>query len=222
MSTALVETENELADTVAELLEQLGGIGPERVLVRPALGTATEVDVLKALEARRKRICELIDGVLVEKAMGYSESRLACYLIVLLDNFVRPQNLGLVTGPDGAIRLWAGRVRIPDVAFFSWESIPVRRLPKQPIPTLAPDLAIEVLSAGNSLREMLLKRQDYFSVGVRLVWIIDPRARTVSVFTSAESPAAVLAESEVLDGAPVLPGFTVSLREFFAELERHG
>ena len=222
MSTALVETENELADTVAELLEQLGGIGPERVLVRPALGTATEVDVLKALEARRKRICELIDGVLVEKAMGYSESRLACYLIVLLDNFVRPQNLGLVTGPDGTIRLWAGRVRIPDVAYFSWESIPGRRFPKEPIPTLAPDLAIEVLSVGNTAREMLLKRENYFSVGVRLVWIVDPRARTVSVYTTSESPAAVLAESDVLDGAPVLPGFTVSLREFFGELDRHG
>src|SRR5579871_6120328 len=88
-------------ETVADLLQRLGDIGPDRICMQPPPGTATEKDVLAALEAPRKRICELIDGVLVEKAMGYSESFLATYLIVLLDGFVRPRNLGLVTAPDG-------------------------------------------------------------------------------------------------------------------------
>src|SRR5215831_15402916 len=137
-------------EDVAELLERLGNIPPERVRLRPPPGTATEADVLAALEAPRKRLCELIDGVLVEKPMGYTESVLATYLLELLNSFVRPRNLGLVTSPDGTIRLWAGRVRIPDVAFFSWDRMPGRRRPPQPIPTLAPDLAVEILSRSNT------------------------------------------------------------------------
>ena len=220
MSTSLAPVP--LIDTLDELLERLGDIGPERIYMRPPPGTATEADVLAALEAPRKRICELIDGVLVEKAVGYRESVLAGYVYLMLEAFVRPRNLGLVTVPDGTIRLWAGRVRIPDVAFFSWDRFPDRRVPEEPIPTLAPDLAVEVLSVSNTPREMLFKREDYFRVGVRLAWEIDPRNRTACIYLSPEQPAAILTEAEVLDGSPVLPGFTLPLHDLFAELDRHG
>jgi len=219
MSSAL--TPDAPAEDFAELLERLGNIPPERIRLRPPPGTATEADVLAALEAPRKRLCELIDGVLVEKPMGYTESVLATYLIVLLDSFVRPRNLGLVTSPDGTVRLWAGRVRIPDIAFFPWDRMPGRRRPPEPIPTLAPDLAAEILSKSNTRAEMRLKRQDYFSVGVRLVWEVDPVAHTVTVYTAPDS-STVLAEADTLDGGAVLPGFAVPLREFFAELDRRG
>jgi Uma2 family endonuclease len=212
----------EPVDNIAELLERLGNVSPERIRMRPSPGTATEADVLEALEAPRKRICELIDGVLVEKAIGFTESLLGSYLIVLLNAFVRTRNLGLVTAPDGTIRLWAGRVRIPDVAFFSWDRMPGRRRPPEPIPTLVPDLAVEVLSRSNTPGEMLLKRQDYFRVGVRLAWEIDPRARTVAVYTSPEPPMAVLTAADTLDGGAVLPGFALPLADLFAELDRQG
>jgi Uma2 family endonuclease len=192
------------APEFAELLERLGRVPPERIRLRPLPGTATEEDVLAALEAPRKRICELMDGVLVEKAAGFTESVLTAYVIALLDAFIRPRNLGVVTGPDGTIRLWAGRVRIPDVAFFSWDRMPGRRRPPEPIPTLAPDLAIEVLSISNTPAEMRLKRQDYFSVGVRLVWEVDPRARSVTVYTAADG-GVLLGEADTLDGGAVLP-----------------
>jgi Uma2 family endonuclease len=208
-------------DNLAGLVEQLGGIPLERIRLRPPPGTATEADVIAALEAPRKRICELIDGVLVEKAMGYGESLLAALLIELLNAFVRARNLGLVTAPDGTMRLWAGRVRIPDVAFTSWDRMPGRRRPPQPIPDLAPDLAVEVLSRSNTRVEMRLKRQDYFRANVRLVWEVDPEARTVSVYTAPEGPT-VLTEADTLDGGSVLPGFTLPLRELFAELDRQG
>jgi Uma2 family endonuclease len=207
-------------ETMADLLERLGDIGPERIYMRPPPGMATEADVLVALAAPRKRICELIDGVLVEKSMGYSESVLANYLSFVITGFVLQRDLGLVSGPDGTIRLWPGRVRIPDIAFVSWARLPERRLPKQPIPTLAPDLAIEVLSESNTPGEMLRKRQDYFAMGVRLVWEIDPRVRTASVYTSPEPPAAILTEADALDGSPVLPGFTLALRDLFGRLDR--
>jgi Uma2 family endonuclease len=209
-------------EDVAEMLERLGNIPPERIRMRPPPGTATEADVLAALEAPRKRICELIDGILVEKAMGYRESLLAALLIQTLNGFVRARNLGLVTAPDGTVRLWAGRVRIPDVAFFSWARLPGRRVPDEPIPTLAPDLTAEVLSRSNTAAEMLQKRRDYFAVGVRLAWEIDPETRTVAVYTTAATSATVLRETDTLDGGAVLPGFSLPLRDLFAELDRHG
>jgi Uma2 family endonuclease len=210
------------AENLAELLERLGHIPPERIRLRPPPGTATEADVLAALESPRKHLCELIDGVLVEKPMGYTESVLTAYVIALLDAFVRPRNLGLVTAPDGTIRLWAGRVRIPDVACFSWDRLPGRRRPAEPIPTLAPDLAIEVLSPSNTSAEMRLKRQDYFAAGVRLVWEIDPEARALRVYTAVEPPVVVLTEADALDGGAVLPGFALPVRDLFAELDRQG
>src|SRR5947207_728351 len=113
--------------TLADLLEELGGIPPSRVLARPAPGTATEDDLL-ALD-KQHGLCELVDGVLVEKAMGYRESLLAVALAALLREFVNARNLGLVTGESGMMRLFPGLVRIPDVAFASWDRFPNGRVP---------------------------------------------------------------------------------------------
>jgi Uma2 family endonuclease len=213
---------HEAEDNLADLLERLGSVPLQRIRSRPPPGTATEADVLAFLEAPRKRICELIDGVLVEKAIGFREPRLAVVIARLLDIFVVAGNLGVVVGPDGMIRLWPGRMRAPDVAFFSWDRLPGRCLPSEPIPTIVPNLAIEVLSQSNTFAEMLLKRLDYFSTGVQLCWEIDPDDRTVSVYTAADAPANVLTEADQLDGGVVLPGFTLPLRELFAELDRRG
>src|SRR5438067_1502793 len=114
-------------DNLADLVHRLGDIPLERILVRPPPGTATEADVLTALESPRKRICELIDGVLVEKAMGFRESRLGLVLGRILDLFVITHDLGMVIGADGIIRLWPGRLRGPDLAFISWDRLPGRR-----------------------------------------------------------------------------------------------
>jgi hypothetical protein len=62
--------------TLADLKRRLGGIPLERIWVHPAPGTATENDLIEA-EARESCLCELVDGTLVEKAMGFEESRLA-------------------------------------------------------------------------------------------------------------------------------------------------
>src|SRR5262249_32018285 len=132
-------------ETLADLLEYLGGIAPQRVRFRPAPGTATAEDVL-AIHAREDRLYELIDGVLVEKAVGLRESYLASVLIAILWNFVRLRNLGMVTGEAGMMRLALRLVRIPDVAFISWQRLSGRRIPTEPIPALAPDLAVEILS----------------------------------------------------------------------------
>ena len=125
MSTATIDRSIE---TMADLLERLGGVPLDRIRFHPPPGTATERDVLEA-ERRDNRLCELVDGVLVEKVMGYREAILAGALVRRLANFVVPRNLGHVAGADGMVRLFPGLIRIPDVAFASWDCFPEGRLP---------------------------------------------------------------------------------------------
>lgn len=215
MTTLLIPSP-EIA-TVADLLERLGSIPPERVRYYPQPGTATEADVV-AIEERENRLCELIDGVLVEKPMSYRESMIAVLIATALNVFVRPRKLGVVTGADGMIKLFPGLVRIPDVAYVSRERLPGGRVPPDAIPHLVPDLAVEVLSKSNTPAEMTRKRREYFEAGVRLVWLVDPGPRSVAVFTGAEQFTTVDVDGS-LDGGDILPGFTLALRELFAELE---
>src|SRR6266566_4083084 len=100
------------------------------------------------------------------------------------------------------MRLSSGLVRIPDVSFVSWDRLPGRRVPDVPIPDLAPDLAVEVLSESNTAEEMAIKRREYFTSGTRLVWQIDPVTRTAEVFTSLDQ-SVTLDESQALDGGDV-------------------
>jgi Uma2 family endonuclease len=90
-----------------------------------------------------------------------------------------------------------------------------------PIPALAPNLAVEVLSAGNTTREMARKCREYFAAGVQLVWLVDPETRTIVVHTAPED-SVLLYAVDTLEGGMVLPGFALSVRAFFAELDRQG
>lgn len=207
-------------ETMQELLDRLGNIPPARVRMQPYPGTATERDLLRINETD-KPLCELIDGVLVEKAMGWKESLLGGWLITVLNGFVIPRNMGLVTGEAGNYRLRARLVRLPDVAFVSWSTLPGRKQPKERVPLIAPDLAAEIVSKSNTRREIARKLKEYFEHGVKLVWNIDPDARTVRVYTSADK-FRMISVGGSLDGGKVLPGFRLPLVELFSVLDRQG
>lgn len=203
------------AANVADLIAQLG-VAPQRIRLQPLPGLATEEDVLRV-----QPLCELVDGVLVERALGWYEARLGALLIHYLEDYLESHDLGFVLGADGLMRLHHGQVRIPDVAFYSWDQFPGRLLPLEKILGAVPDLAVEILSEGNTDVEMQRKRREYFAGGTRLLWIVDPAKRTVEVFTAAER-SQVLAETQVLDGGAVLPGFTLALETWFARAGRRG
>ncbi|MGH7173096.1 MAG: Uma2 family endonuclease [Gemmataceae bacterium] len=213
---SLLQTNNEWV-TVADLLKKLGGIPAERVLLDPLPGTATEKDVLE-VERRQGRICELVDGVLVEKAMGLPESFLALRIAFFLQLFLEQQKLGILAGEAGTLRLWPGLVRIPDISFISWNQLPNRKVPKKAIPDLYPDLAVEVLSRKNTKPEIDRKLHEYFRSGTRLAWVVDPRKRIVRVYTTPDQ-SHLLTEDQSLDGGDVLPGLNLPLHEVFAQLE---
>ena len=203
-----------------DLVERLGGISLSRILIDPAPGKATESDVIEAAR-RYSRLFELVDGVLVEKVRAYRESLFTLFLARILLEFVEPRNLGLVSGADGTMKLFGGLVRIPDVAFVSWDRIPGRAIPKEPVPSLTPDLVIEVLSESNTPAEMERKRGEYFDSGVRLIWEADLELRVVTVFT-LEGNVKILDGTRTLDGGDVLPGFTLPLDDLFSKLDQRG
>src|SRR3972149_1003425 len=93
--------------TAAEMRDQLGGIPLERIRMVPPPGFATEQDLLR-IQDSEGRTCELIDGILVEKTMGYFESRVAAALIYFLEMFLELHDLGIVLAPDGTLRILAG------------------------------------------------------------------------------------------------------------------
>jgi Uma2 family endonuclease len=206
-----------LATTWEERLMDLGNIPASRVRCEPAIGTATMEDVIRIRDTE-KRLFELVDGTLVEKAMGWQESVLAGILLQWLNNYLDRNPIGVASGADGMTRLFEDTVRGPDVAFVNWARLPQRRIPKEPIPDLVPNFVIEVISVGNTYAEMSRKRRDYFHAGVELLWMVEHRPRTVTVYKSALD-ATVFDEEQVLDGGSVLPGWQVNIKDLFRRLD---
>jgi Uma2 family endonuclease len=199
--------------TLADLQKHLGNVPAKRIRLFPAPGTATIEDALDVREHDGPP-CELIDGVLVEKDMATFESILAMILAGILNEYVTKHSLGVVIGADGPLRILPRQMRIPDVSFISWDRFPGRKLPDAAVYEVAPDLAVEVLSAGNTEDEMELKLKDYFEAGVRLVWYIEPRNRSARIFTAVDQLQSI-DEKGVLDGRDVVPGFQLRLGELF-------
>lgn len=206
--------------TAAEMQQQLGGIPLERIRVVPPPGLATDEDAIR-IQDREGRTCEVIDGVLVEKAMGFFEARIATVLLQTLQNFLDARDLGIVTGPDGLVRLMPNRTRAPDVSFFSWSKFPERQLPAAAVPHLIPDLTVEVLSKSNTKAEIETKLDEYFSTGVRAAWVIDPARVTARIYTAREDFEDI-SESGSLRAPAVLPGFELTLRELFDRAGKRG
>lgn len=217
MSTStLLDTESQISATVPTLamfVEQLGNVPLNRIRANPAVGLATEADLI-ANNAGKAGLCELIDGALVEKPVGYFESRLAVVLMTMLEIHLSRDPLGIVVGPDAPTRFIGGVVRLPDVSFVRLDRLPGGQTPREPIASLPPDLTVEILSASNTKEEMDRKVNEYFASGVRLVWIVDPPSRTAKVYTSPQQ-VVKLGPNDVLNGGDVIPGFELSIREWF-------
>ena len=204
--------------TAADWVESLGGVPLDRIRFDPWPGTATERDLL-ALAEGNGPLCELIHGTLVEKTAGLPEAVAASNLGGQLGHYVKSNALGVVSGPDSTLRMRStDHIRLPDVCYFAKDRLPGGVLPREAVPTLAPDLAVEVLSAANTRREMAQKLAEYFGSGTRLVWFVDPPTRTVAVYHGPGEPTRVLGDADALDGEDVVPGFTMAVADLFLNL----
>jgi Uma2 family endonuclease len=203
---------------IAEWLRSLGNVPLDRIVMDPLPGTATEQDLLRMVEG--DRLVELIDGTLVEKPVGWIESKIAMALGIALGNFIYPRRLGQLAGADGTLRMKSGHVRLPDITFVSADDVPEGTSPEESVPELPPTLAVEIVSESNTVQEMRMKTKEYFDSGSRLVWLVYPKTRTIAVFDRlATEPGRVLKEGDTLNGGNVLPGFSIPVSEVFAPLK---
>ncbi|MFI5461142.1 MAG: Uma2 family endonuclease [Isosphaerales bacterium] len=206
--------------TLADLYRRFGPMPFERIRQNPPPGTATVDDVVR-LNDHEDRLYELVDGILVEKTVGYEESYIAGEILTRLKNFVERRKLGLVNGEGGMVKLDIDLVRIPDVSFVSWDRVPGRKFPTEQVPPLVPDLAVEVISPSNTPKEMDEKLHEYFEKGGRLVWFVRPKSRVVDVYTAPDRFTRLTASAR-LDGGDVLPGFSVQVGKLFQKPKAPG
>ncbi len=151
---------------------------------------------------------EVVDGELRMSPAGLLHEIVVGRLIVLLGTFVEQKQLGHVLASSLLYVLPSGNKRGPDVSFVA--SGRLGSLRDTVFPKLAPDLAVEVLSPGDSPRHVLDKVGEYLQAGVRLVWVIDPRKRQAAVYRSMTNVREIGSDG-ALDGEDVLPGFLCPL-----------
>jgi len=162
---------------------------------------------------------EVVNGELVVMgAAGAKHGYYVSLIHIILGNYVRSQKIGFTFDSDTSFKMASGNRRSPDCSFFSRDRIKsLGGIPKGYIEG-SPDLAVEILSPGNTVEEMHEKIVEYFENGSRLVWIIHPDEQYILVYHQPQ-PDQFKRPGDILDGGDVLPGFTLDLSEFFAEPE---
>jgi Uma2 family endonuclease len=199
--------------TLVQLADRFGDIPATRICMNPPPGQATEEDMLHFQE-HEDRLFELVDGTLIEKTMGNFESHIAGLIFGLLFIHLRANPIGVPLMPDTQLRLRLGAVRLPDVGFLSNERIRQSGYGKrQKVAAVAPNLAVEVISEGNSQKEMDDKLQEYFRAGTEEVWYVYPETRELHQFTSPSTSQIRQGDAQIT--IPLLPGFTMNLPEIF-------
>ena len=159
---------------------------------------------------------ELIRGVLHEEMpIGRPHTKIVAKLVYILLSFTMPRQIGTVFAAD--LGVWLERnpdtVRAPDVAFISVERLPLDD-DDPGYSEIAPDLAMEVASPRDSRPHIRRKALMWLENGVRLVWMVHPRSRTVDVYRK-DSPVITLTEDEDIDGGDILPGFSCRVSDIF-------
>lgn len=179
------------------------------------MATATRLATAEDLEMLFGDVrVELVDGIIVEKELpNFEHGLVATNVIWLLNSHVRARGLGRVVVEVGFIlRRGPDTVRLPDVAFVRADRIPSP--PPSSFASFPPDLAIEILSPGNRPGETQARVRDLFEAGVRLIWLVNPETRSVTVVRSLQHREE-LTERDLLDGGDIIPGFSCRVAELF-------
>jgi Uma2 family endonuclease len=159
---------------------------------------------------------ELVRGEVVTRpGPGVEHGEIQGNTYMLLKQYVKPLGLGRVCTESGAVvDRDLDTVRGPDVSYYSKERLPLDKrvvaYHDQP-----PDLCVEVISPSNTKRQIRDKVKEYFFAGVRMVWLIDPDDRSVTVLTAPDE-GRTLYDDGPLDGGAVVPGFACKVSDLFA------
>jgi len=130
--------------------------------------------------------CEYLDGEIVERNVGeLPHGKIQGNLIRLF--WQHYPRLGLLVVPEIRIQIHSTRFRVADIAVWRDENV------GSPIPVVPPFLAIEILSPEDRMVRMAPKVQEYLSIGVEWVWVVDPEEKSALIY-SRQNPGGSLAE----------------------------
>ncbi len=162
---------------------------------------------------------ELIEGELIETmSTGFVHGVVAQRIGRFIGNFVSEHQLGEVAAAETGFIMGEKTYRGADGAFISNENLEKHGYPQGFFP-VAPDIAIEVVSPNNTSEEMMEKVNLYLENGSRIVWIIYPQTRVITVYRQ-NNVVSLLRENDTLDGEEILPGFRLSVAELFANIPK--
>ena len=160
------------------------------------------------------KLYEIVNGIMEEKPMaGARHGGVNMRLAVPLGAFIYAHRLGGVYSPDTTFTIGANE-RMPDISFVAAARIPPEGEPEGKW-EIAPDLAIEIISPTDYLEKATDKIRDYFAAGVRQVWQVSTKYRTLTIY-HAPTRVTILTEDDTLTCEELLPGFTLPLRDIFA------
>ena len=161
---------------------------------------------------------ELVDGELVDMDGAPRHGIVAAECTWLLKTHVRAARLPLDVGTSTGFQMDIHTLRFPDVHVTSWARMAAYDEAAGGFPAFAPDVAIEVVSPGNTPAELARKTAEYFANGTRAVWIVDPEPRIV-IIRRPGLPEQVLRGDDMLYGDPEIPGFACRVSDIFAVLD---
>lgn len=160
---------------------------------------------------------ELVKGVLQKMPpAGFEHGIRAAEIGSKLNVYVKTHKLGYVCGAETGFKIAQNpdTVRAPDAAFVSQASIE-----RQGIVSGywegAPDLAVEVISPGDTYAEVAEKVEEWLTAGCRMVWVINPRRETIEVYRP-NADFTILRGTDTLDGDDVVEGFQCQVQDIFA------
>lgn len=160
---------------------------------------------------------ELVKGELIRMApAGFQHGQVAMNIGAPLHEYVKRNNLGQVYAAETGFILAQDpdTVRAPDAAFIRLERVEqVGR--KKGYWIGPPDLAVEVVSPGDTVSEVEEKVAEWLDAETRIVWVVSPKLHTVTVYRSL-TDIVTLTEKDSLDGGDVVPGFQIKIAEIFA------
>jgi Uma2 family endonuclease len=159
---------------------------------------------------------ELIRGEVTTIPLpGGRHGEIALEIGRLIGNHVKARRLGKAYAAETGFLIERGpdTVRGPDVSFVRKERLVEITNPEKHVP-FAPDLAVEVVSPGDRPAEVAEKVETWLATGARMVWVAEPRNRTVTIHVAGLENRTLTAE-ETLEGGEILPGFTCKVSDFF-------
>jgi len=158
---------------------------------------------------------ELVRGeVITMPSLGFLHGVVQLNIATLLKTFAGQWKLGRVTFESGVItEPGPNIVRGPDGAYWSYERLPANEVPAA-YADVAAELCVEVRSLSNTDENMTRTAREYFASGVKMVWVVDPEERTVTVYRQP-GDGRVLWEDATISGEDVLPGFSCAIADFF-------